>query len=202
MTDIQFNLHYLYHVSVMMFLLLLFFSLFLSKPMKKISNFLATWIERKMDLEVLFERDTFNEKFIIALAIVLGFITPIFLFGDLKRFEFNESNLLVTTLPFGSSEVIDYSDLELVYMIDNESLEFGPTVHAKDEFIRIRLKEPSKTLYYLRSATNLRLAEKYYPIHVTNPDLITTTKVHSLFKGKFAEFVNSLNYVINKKSQK
>lgn len=201
MTDIQFNLHYLYHVLAMMFLLLLFFFLFLSKPMKKISNFLATWIERKMDLEVLFERDTFNEKFIIALAIVLGFITPIFLFGDLKRFEFNESNLLVTTLPFGSSEVIDYIDLELVYMFDDGS-EAIPSLRVGEEVLCIRFKESSDTFYYLRSATNLRLAEKYYPIHVTNPDLITTTKVHSLFKGKFAEFVNSLNYVINKKSQK
>ena len=201
MKDIQFDIHYFYHVFAMMLPSFLIFILFLSKPTKKLSNLLATWIETKMDLEIPFERKKFYERFVSVIVISFAFILPIFVFGDLKRFEFKESNVWVTTLPFGSSEVIEYNDLELLYMFDDGS-EAVPSLRVGEEVLCIRFKESSDTFYYLRSATNLRLAEKYYPIHVTNPDLITTTKVHSLFKGKFAEFVNSLNYVINKKSQK
>lgn len=198
MKDIQFDIHYFYHILAMMLPLFLIFILFLSKPMKKLSNLLATWIETKMNLEIPFERKKFYERFVSVIVISFAFILPIFVFGDLKRFEFKESNIWVTTLPFGSSEVIEYNDLELLYMFDEDS-EVVPNLRNGEKVIRIRFKDSSETLYYLRGLTNNKLAEKYYPIHVINPHLITTAKKHELYEGKFVKFINSLNYVIDQK---
>lgn len=194
METIQFDLHYLYHVMVSMFLMTIFSLMFLSKPIKKLSDFLVDWIEEKMSLNEI-NREKFNSNLNTTIAFVLAFLAPILFLGDLKYFKFEEMGIAIKTLPFGEIVMVDYDELEFVYMFDDK-MESIPNFKGKEEVIRIRLKESSETIYYLRSFTNSRLAEKYYPIHTVNPHLITTANVHKFYQGKFAGFVNSLNYEI------
>ena len=194
METIQLDLHYLYHVMVSMFLMTIFSLIFLSKPIKKLSDFSVDWIEKKMSLNEI-NREKFNSNIDMVITFVLAFSTPILFLGDLKHFKFEEMGVIVKALPFGETTMIDYDDLEFVYMFDDK-MESIPNLKGGEDVIRIRLKESSETVYYLRSRTNSKLAEKYYPIHTVNPHLITTANVHKLYQGKFAGFVNSLNYEI------
>ena len=201
MKTIQFDSWYLYHVLGSSFLIMIFVVVFLQKYISKLGDCLATWIEKKMELNEKINREKFNSNFGMTISLILAFLIPIFFFDDLKSFNFEESGLKVTVLPFGETEIIAYDNLEFVYMA-NGDLDLIPGLDTKEEFIRIKRKDTSEMVYFLRSFTNDRLAEKYYPIHVVNPNLITTADVHKLYQWKFEDFVHSLNDEIERQSKK